>query len=199
MASQTFLGRDIFSAYWILVVLGFLESHRPLTFPATVELKDFVRERENQIQHFLQVLQDRTGLSPEIMGIATAEAPWSTSVALDAEMACSDVALLVGRWVDPRDLESDEVLREATLAAIGKMLDGLAASVYSFGDRHAPFRVESVQVLDALCAVLGSESSLTDFVRDGYQHWLDRYLPITAAHPDTVPDYREWLQKTKTS
>jgi hypothetical protein len=195
MASKTFLGRDIFSAYWGAVLLGFLSQHRPLVFPASQELKNFVKTREESINRFLTSLQSISGLPDDAVQIARVEAPWATTVDLDSVTACSDVALLAGRWIETDELASTDLLRDTALVAVGKLLDGLAASIYSFGDRDKSLAQSCLQIVDALSEVIGDDNPIAHAVRRGYQHWLQHRLPSTISDPNTVPAYREWLKR----
>src|SRR5688500_2212503 len=110
MASKTFLGRDMFAAYWGFVLCATLESNRLSRSSFEVALREFVEEQGAELERILEVIQHTTGLEDDIMRIAVDEAPWRSRAApLDEAALCAELSLHLGRWVDAQELSEPSV------------------------------------------------------------------------------------------
>lgn len=196
MASQTFLARDIFAAYWGLVILGFLGARRPIGFPAGNALRRYVEMREREVDHFLSTVEAICSLDPRLMKIARDEAPWSPGEELSEDELCSDVSLVVGRLVEVDELRGDgldALLAQAANNLVEKLIDGLVAALYSFGERSRDPAEASRDVLHALATLLGEESIPGRAAKTGYARWSAERLPAILAHEESDADYKSWL------
>jgi hypothetical protein len=198
MASQTFLGRDMFAAFWGLVVVGFLASRRPVNFPAGEALRRFVEAREGGLHYLLSAVEASCSLDAAVMKVAIDEAPWAPGTELDEESTCSDVSLMVGRLVDVDDLRGaglDALLAEAADNLVERFVEALLAAIFSFGDRSRGPEAASREVLEALAAFLDEASIPGRAVKTGFARWSERRLPAVVGDAASDADYRAWLRK----
>jgi hypothetical protein len=137
--SQTFLGREIFRAWWQYTTLSALAAAERIVLPFGRQLADFAANFEREIDCVLTLTSHVGGLSEEVMRIAADEADWCNG---DGTVLASeeDVQVCVGLALPPPRLPEAEVgtpefhrlLPSAAKHQLVNLFDGLLDSHYAF-------------------------------------------------------------------
>jgi hypothetical protein len=199
MASQTFLGRDMFAGYWGVTLSGFLLSSGHLTFPIKGELQTYARSRRRFHKLLLGKIKTYAGLADDIVAIAEREAPWSDNinVIFDDVEVCMEVGILLERFVEPKELLGPplaaELVIEAAHEAVAQFFDAFVSSVFSFGCRSVSMKHCMQEVSLALADILDKNSKCRHIVVEGGVDWVSWRLPTVLEHQNTLAEYRAWL------
>lgn len=195
MCSQTFLGRDVFAAYWDLATMGYIETRRPLDFPSGEELSDHVASDSDHHDRFLTLVQSFMGLDPVVVRIARDEAPWATGQSRETTEGM--LSLWAGRILSTEDLcgESvDAVLEVSSARAVTSLVDAWIGGQYCFGDRAREPGPDLESALRVLARIVGEDTIVAREVMQGLWRWKNERLPSILL--GGVDAYVAWLRNT---
>lgn len=195
MCSQTFLGRDVFAAYWDLTTMGYVATRRPRDFPSGEELSDHVGSDLDNHDGFLELIQSSMGLDPVVVRIARDEAPWATGQSRETTEGM--LSLWAGRTLSAEDLlgeRVDAVLAASSARAVSSLVDAWIGGQYCFGDRSREPGPDLESALTVLARIAGEDTIVARAVLEGHGRWKIERLPSILL--GGVDAYIAWLRTT---
>jgi hypothetical protein len=205
--SQTFLGKDIFAAFWGIGLFAALGNAKFIHLPFDVEYKAYMDRHQKITEDLIKQISELTHLSEEVMKIAIDEAPWKhiggdyyNSLGLNGEFAMSlgldqCVAYDYTHLEEVRQNSSKAIKRELV-----KLFKALLEARFCFyagseeGNLPAQCQVLFRGFLD-LIGKLESYFDVENLLASTYYNWSKIYVPITLKEGEADPQFQIWLSE----
>lgn len=197
MASQTFLTRDIVGQYWGVLLISYMSSSEFKSYPFARGFEEFVEKKRTSNDALVKVLAKDFGLDIGLVQSGINGYPWNECV-WDVPDAQAEIALMTGRWPDESEIKSgisDQLIIEAMEGALPRLLDALIAAVFSFKNDED---IDVISVIKSFLTTLANivtagEGVVFESLVRGFEYWCQESLKSTIEHPNTMPEYRDWL------
>ncbi|AKT43466.1 uncharacterized protein CMC5_076980 [Chondromyces crocatus] len=142
MVSQSFIGRDIFSAIWGLVILSAAAEHlEDLRLPFDPQLQQFAAKHDRSLSALWHAVQAYACLNDAVMTISIEDSPWFDPESTFYEFEMLKAWLVLGSLESQRFREEGVVerltfdhenIRRTCTDLLAKLLDSLLSGHWAF-------------------------------------------------------------------